>query len=117
MLARAFEGAARKQWEEAMLKDYEIESPALRKILRASEAKGRLEGRDEGRVEGRLEGRVEGETRGQADAVLAVLAARGIEVPAELAERVRQCDDLELLGRLVRRSAVIASADQLFADG
>jgi hypothetical protein len=109
MLARAFEGAARKQWEEAMLKDYEIESPALRKILRASEAKGRLEGRDEGRVEG--------EARGQAEAVLAVLAARGVEVPAELAERVRECDDLELLGRLVRRSAVIASADQLFADG
>ncbi len=92
-----------------MLKDYEIESPALRKILHASEAKGR--------VEGRVEGEARGAARGQAEAVLAFLAARGIDVPAELAERVRQCDDLELLGRLVRRSAVIASADQLFADG
>jgi len=48
--------------------------------------------------------------------VLAVLAARGIDVPSELAERVRQCDDLEVLGRLVRRAAVIANADQLFED-
>jgi hypothetical protein len=104
MLARAFEGAARKEWEEAMLKDYEIESPALRKILSASEAKGEAKGR------------AEGEARGQAEAVLAFLAARGIDVPAEVAERVRHCDDLELLGRLVRRAAVIASAEQLFAD-
>jgi hypothetical protein len=96
MPGRAFEGAARKEWEDAMFKDYEIESPTLKKILSASEAKGRAEG--------------------EAQAVLLVLAARGIDVPAEVAERVRACRDLEILGRLVRRAAVIASADQLFAD-
>jgi hypothetical protein len=116
MLGRAFEGAARKQWEEAMLKDYEIESPALRKILSETKAKGVALGEARGRVEGRIEGRVEGEARGRAEDVLAFLDARGIGVPAELAERVRACTDLEVLGRLVRRAAVIASADQLFAD-
>jgi hypothetical protein len=44
------------------------------------------------------------------------LSARGIDVPAAIAERVRQCDDLEVLGRLVRRAAVIGRADELFAD-
>jgi hypothetical protein len=87
-----------------MLKDYEIESPALRKILSASEAKGEVRGRVEGRVEGRAED------------VLVFLAARGIDVPSDLADRVRACRDLDVLGRLVRRAAVIASADQLFED-
>jgi hypothetical protein len=57
-----------------------------------------------------------GRAEGEADAVLLFLAARGIDVPAEVAERVRACRDLEVLGRLIRRAAVIASADQLFAD-
>jgi hypothetical protein len=100
MLGRAFEGAARKEWEDAMFKDYEIESPTLKKILRASEAKGEARGRAEG----------------EAEAVLVFLAARGIDVPNHIAERVRACRDLEILGRLIRRAAVIASADQLFAD-
>jgi hypothetical protein len=103
-IGRAFEGEARKQWEDAMLKDYEFESPALRKILSASEAKGEVRGRVEGRVEGRAED------------VLVFLAARGIDVPSDLADRVRACRDLDVLGRLVRRAAVIASADQLFED-
>jgi hypothetical protein len=104
MLARAFEGAARKEWEEAMFKDYEIESPALRKILSASEAKGEARGEVRGRVEGRAED------------VLAILEARGLQVGTDVADRVRVCRDLEVLGRLVRRAAVIASAEQLFAD-
>ena len=112
MLARAFEGAARKQWEDAMFKDYEIENATLKRILRASEAKGEARGEARGEVRGEARG----EVRARAEDVLVFLAARGIDVPAALAERVRQCDDREVLGRLVRRAAVIGSAEELFAD-
>jgi hypothetical protein len=33
------------------------------------------------------------------------LSARRIEVPDSIADRVRRCDDLQALGRLVRRAA------------
>ncbi|MFD0683586.1 hypothetical protein [Actinomadura fibrosa] len=54
------------------------------------------------------------EARGEAKSILLVLDARGIDVPAEIRSRVNECTDLELLARLVRRAAVIESADELF---
>ncbi len=46
--------------------------------------------------------------------MLAVLDARGMAVPEWVAERVRVCSDLDELGKLVRRAAVVASAEELF---
>jgi hypothetical protein len=57
----------------------------------------------------------QGEAQGEARAVLAVLDARGIEVPDELRERIVGCTDLEQLDTWVRRAATARTAQDLFA--
>lgn len=64
---------------------------------------------------GRVEGEAEGEARGEARAVLAVLDARGIEVPEVTRQRIRECTDLAQLDDWVRRAATASSVDELFA--
>jgi hypothetical protein len=116
MLGAAFVGAAKQHWESAMLKNYEFQSPVLRKIVRESEARGVALGEARGVALGEARGVALGEARGRAEAVLTFLEVRGIQVPPEVVERVLQCHDLPTLERLVRRAAVIARADELFAE-
>ncbi|WP_206664012.1 hypothetical protein [Thermomonospora catenispora] len=40
--------------------------------------------------------------------------ARGLEVSAEVRERIRGCTDLDLLERWIGRAAVVESAGQVF---
>jgi len=61
------------------------------------------------------QGEAEGQAKGEAKAVLAVLEARGIDVPAELRERITTCTDLEQLDTWVRRAATAGTAQDLFA--
>jgi hypothetical protein len=61
------------------------------------------------------QGEAKGEAKGEARAVLAVLDARGIEVPDELRERIVGCTDLEQLDTWVRRAATASTAQDLFA--
>lgn len=56
------------------------------------------------------QGRVEGE----AEAVLAVLDARGFDVPDGVRDRITGCSDLDQLSRWVRRAAVVDSLEDLF---
>jgi hypothetical protein len=88
---------------EALVKlgnvEYEYQSEFVRKYV------------FQGRAEGRVEGRVEGE----ANAVLAVLDARGIEVSDVARAHITGCADLEQLDAWVRRAVSVASADDLFA--
>ena len=59
-------------------------------------------------------GRVEGRVEGRAEAVLAVLDARGLAVTDEQRERIEGTTDLEALDRLVRNAATVDSASELF---
>lgn len=63
-----------------------------------------------GKNEGRAEGRVEGE----AQSVLRVLAARGVEVPDEARARIRGCTDLQQLDTWLDRAATATSITDLF---
>jgi len=69
-----------------------------------------------GRAEGEARGRAEGEARGRAESILAFLAARAVPMSAEARERVLACTDLADLDRWIRRAAVVANAEELFAS-
>lgn len=61
-------------------------------------------------------GRAQGEAEGKAEAILAVLAARDIQVPDEFRDKIRKCHDLERLDRWIRAAATVESADALMGD-
>jgi hypothetical protein len=62
------------------------------------------------KAEGRAEGRAEGEAR----LVLAVLDARGIDVPDDVRARITACSDPDQLEAWGRRAAVIGAIGELF---
>ena len=57
-----------------------------------------------------------GRVEGRAEAVLAVLDARGLAVTDEQRKRIEETTDLEALDRLVRNAATVNSAGDLFKD-
>ncbi|AGP33932.1 hypothetical protein SCE1572_05155 [Sorangium cellulosum So0157-2] len=61
------------------------------------------------------QGRQEGSIEAKAQAVLAVLETRGLEIPAEVRERVLASTDLAELDRWIRRAAVVGEARELLA--
>jgi hypothetical protein len=56
----------------------------------------------------------QGRAEGRAEAVLAVLAARGIDVPDHARTRITECTDLDQLETWIRRAATANSIDDLF---
>ena len=64
---------------------------------------------------GKAEGRAEGAAEGRAEAVLEILAARGVEVPADIREQIAACRDLAQLDVWVRRAATANATADLFA--
>jgi hypothetical protein len=66
-------------------------------------------------AKGREEGMREGTLKTKAQAVLAFLDARGLEVPAEVREHVLASTDIDELDRWIRRAAVISDARELLA--
>ncbi|MBI4706034.1 MAG: hypothetical protein HY744_33490, partial [Deltaproteobacteria bacterium] len=98
--------AARRALEAVMADGtYEYQSDFARRYV----AKGRAEGEARGKAEGEAKGRAEG----RADAVVAVLEARGLDVPAALRQRLGGCTDLAQLDEWLRRAVTIASAAEL----
>jgi hypothetical protein len=91
--------AARRKLEEMMSSGYQFQSEFARSYV----AKGKLEGLQEGTL------------KAKAQAVLAVLEARGLEVSTEVRERVLASTDLAELDRWIRRAAVVSDARELFA--
>ncbi|WP_437620332.1 hypothetical protein [Sorangium sp. So ce1151] len=92
--------AAARQTLEAMMKSgYEFQSEFARSYV----AKGLEEGLEQGLLEAKAQG------------VLAVLEARGLEVPAEVRERVLASTDLAELDRWIRRAAAVTDARELLA--
>jgi hypothetical protein len=62
------------------------------------------------------QGRAEGLSEAKAAAVLAVLEARGLDVPAQARERIVGCRDLVLLDRWIVRAVSVSSIEVLFTD-
>ncbi|KYG10903.1 hypothetical protein BE21_58540 [Sorangium cellulosum] len=85
--------AARRTLEAMMKSGYEYQSEFARSYV----AKGRQEGLLEAK----------------AQSVLAVFEARGLEVPADVRERVVASKDLAELDRWIRRAAVVSDAREL----
>jgi len=71
------------------------------------------QGRAEGRAEGLQAGRLEGRRRAVAEAILEVLAGRGIAVPGAVADRIRACDDLATLQAWLARAVRVAHAEEV----
>jgi hypothetical protein len=65
-------------------------------------------------AQGKAEGEAEGEAKGRAQAVLAVLAARRIEVGADLRAKIADCTDLDQLDQWLRRAATAESGAEVF---
>jgi hypothetical protein len=61
--------------------------------------------------QGRAEGEAKGETKGEANAVLTVLATRGIDVPESARKRITECTDLDQLETWLRRAVTAESID------
>jgi hypothetical protein len=59
-------------------------------------------------------GRTKGRAEGEASAVLAILDARGVDVPDEVREDITGCTDLTQLDTWVRRAATSAKVHELF---
>ena len=81
----------------------------LRREFEAFKASLRLEGRVEGEREGETKGRVEGKS----EALLAVLTARGVEVPEAVRQKILACRDLATLDRLLVQAATATSPDDV----
>jgi len=64
--------------------------------------------------QGAASGEARGEARGEAKAVLAVLDARGIEVPDDVREEIATCTDLDQLDTWVRLAATATKVNELF---
>ncbi len=62
------------------------------------------------------QGRAEGEVRGEAEALLTILQARGLEVGAARSEAIRACTDLARLDAWLRRAAVATRVSEVFDD-
>ena len=58
----------------------------------------------------------EGAAKGKAEAILAVLEARGLNVPPHTRKRVLACSDPETLDGWLRHAAVVSSARELFGS-
>ncbi|WP_437763162.1 hypothetical protein WMF27_42490 [Sorangium sp. So ce281] len=95
LVLSSLNAAARRRLEAMMKSGYQFQSEFARSYV----AKGRQEGILEAK----------------AQAVLAFLEARGLEVPSDVREHVLASTDLDELDRWVRRAAVISDARELLA--
>jgi hypothetical protein len=77
---------------------------------------GLVEGHAEGLAEGHAEGLAEGTARGRSEAVLAVLAARGILLDGPTRERILGEPDPQRLERWIARAIDCATIADLFAE-
>lgn len=89
--------AARAALEALMRPGYEYQSDFARKYV----------------AQGRAEGRAEGEARGLREAVLDVLAARGIAVSTDVVARIEASTEIAELRALVARAAKATTIDDL----
>ncbi len=61
-------------------------------------------------------GEATGEARGKADAILEVLAARGVTIDETQRQEILRCQDLDRLARWLRRASVASSGDAITSE-
>ena len=71
---------------------------------------------EESFLEGKAEGQAEGQAAGLAQAVLQMLAHRGITVSDAARERIAGCHDIDTLNRWVDAAFTVASAEELLDE-
>jgi hypothetical protein len=64
----------------------------------------------------KAEGRAEAKAQVRAEWVLRILTGRGVEVPAELRERVLSCTDFEQILAWFDKAATATSIKEVFPD-
>jgi FAD/FMN-containing dehydrogenase len=69
---------------------------------------------DEGRAEGRAEGLAEATVGTKAEAILAVLRARGFDYSEFVSNDIRACTDVEQLDLWLERAATVTAVEDLF---
>jgi predicted transposase/invertase (TIGR01784 family) len=74
-------------------------------------------GRVEGEAKGEARGEARGEAKGRANAVLAVLTARGIAVPEPIRARIMSCTEVATLDAWLARAVTASSAAEVVAEG
>ncbi|MEW9546996.1 hypothetical protein [Nonomuraea sp. NPDC050783] len=72
------------------------------------------QGVERGVEQGIEQGIQRGIAQGEAEAILLVLRTRGLPVSEQAEERIRACEDRELLLSWVAKAVTVESADQLF---
>jgi Uma2 family endonuclease len=87
----------------------EVEAYAARRAARAER-----QGERKGERKGKRKGLAEGRALGHAEAVLALLAVRGVRVSSSARARILGERDLERLGRWLARAATCATTRELF---
>ncbi|AKT39469.1 hypothetical protein [Chondromyces crocatus] len=90
--------AAKRSLEAMMKSGYEFESEFARRYV----------------AQGRKEGAQSGALKAKAEAVIAVLEARELEVPESAREHILTATDLNELDCWIRRAAVVREASELF---
>jgi hypothetical protein len=93
---------------------------AARAILEALMASGSYEYQSDFArryvAQGKAEGRAEGEAAGRAHALLAVLAARGLDVPEDVRARITACTEFTRLDAWLARAVTAASAAEAVGE-
>jgi flagellar biosynthesis/type III secretory pathway protein FliH len=79
-------------------------------------AEGEAKGKAEGEAKGKAEGEAKGKAEGEAHMILRVLSARGLQVPADIRERVLACADTSQLETWGDRAATAATIDDVFGS-
>ena len=89
---------------------------AARAILEALMASGNYEYQSDFARRYVAQGRAEGETSGRVHALLAVLAARGIDVPDEVRALIAACTEIARLDVWLARAATATSAAEVVRE-
>jgi hypothetical protein len=62
------------------------------------------------------QGRAEGMVRGEAQMLLRIMAARGLDIPEHVRARVAECADTARLEAWADRAATATSVEEIFGD-
>lgn len=74
-----------------------------------------LAGLSQGKALGKAEGKAEGKAQGKAEALLTILAARGVVVSEVVREKILACSDQVMLDRWLLQAMTVSSADEILA--
>lgn len=100
-----------KRLEDTMMQERQFASRHLQRAY----SDGVKTGAEQGYEKGIEQGYEQGIERGRADDIVKVLAVRGLEVPAVLERRIRDCHDLATLDRWLELAVTARSVDELLA--